>query len=124
MQQSLLSDWKKQFFYESWLNNKTARDQKEKEVKARWYKEIHKWQYDCQGGGDNLFLNLEITCKKSIPQGFNNKKQWSTMEKICWLLQPTVGRKIQRKMIFQIHNEIWWCAYNIKENVIRKMVMW
>ena len=63
MQQSLLSDWKKQFFYESWLNNKTARDQKEKEVKAKWYKEIHKWQYDCQGGGDNLFLNLEITCK-------------------------------------------------------------
>lgn len=51
MQQSLLSDWKKQFFYESWLNNKTARDQKEKEVKAKWYKEIHKWQYDCQGGG-------------------------------------------------------------------------
>lgn len=46
------------------------------------------------------------------------------MEKICWLLQSTMGRKISRKVIFQIYNEIWWCAYYFKENVIHKTIMW
>jgi len=55
MQQSLLSDGKKQFYYESRLNNRVARDQKEREVKAKWFKEVHKWEYNCAGGGQFIF---------------------------------------------------------------------
>ena len=35
-----------------------------------------------------------------------------------------MGREISRKVIFQIYNAFWWCAYYFKENVIHKTIMW
>lgn len=41
--------------YQSWLNNKEARDQKAKEKKNQWYK-VETGDYPCQGGGRIYFL--------------------------------------------------------------------
>ncbi len=40
--------------YQSWLNDKEARDQKAKEKKNQWYK-VETGDYPCMGGGEFIF---------------------------------------------------------------------
>lgn len=58
MEQIILWD-KTGRYYQSWKNNKEARDQKAKQLKNQWYK-VETWQYPCIGGGDILFSSKII----------------------------------------------------------------
>ena len=47
MQQMYNWDKKSWYYYESWVNDKTWRDIKYKQLKAAWYKSITVWDYVC-----------------------------------------------------------------------------
>lgn len=47
MQETYVWDKKNLYHYESFINDVKKRDEKRRELKAKWYKEISVWQYVC-----------------------------------------------------------------------------